>query len=90
MGQNVRRERVCYISHILSSSIVQKKAAGVIRYLRFSSCVLAKNTPSITSVSQRVPLSEHCPDYGAYGALHRERLSVLCGFSEEVSSDTLS
>ena len=70
----------------------KKKAAGAIPYLRCSSCVLAKNKQSITSfscVAQRVPHSEHCAHYGAYGALHSERLSMLCGLSEAVCSDTL-
>lgn len=40
-------------------------------------------------LSQRLPHSEHFPDYGAYRVFHSERLSLLCGFSEEVCPDTL-
>jgi len=85
-------EGLLYFIYFKFVNSAKKNASGAIRYLRCFSCVLAKNKQSITSfscVSQRIPHSEHCPDYGAYGAFHSERLSLLCGFSEEVCSDTL-
>jgi hypothetical protein len=63
-----------------------KKAAGAIRYVRCSSWVLANNEQSITSFSC---VSQRAPHSGAYGVLHSEHLSRLCGFSEELCSDTL-
>jgi hypothetical protein len=64
-----------------------KKVADAIHYLRRSSCVLAKNNLSrLSLVSLGV---YHTPDYGAHGAFHSERLSMLYRFSEEECSDTL-